>query len=408
MAQTLITPLELTRKTVAIAHGACKVVSSMDTSFETRFRSTGYDGLKIGPTLQIKRPNQFTVRTGWSMAQQDITETSSALTIDTVRGIDVNFPEVDLATRMGDDELERVLTPMGMRIASEVDKVAALYIKNHTNMIGGTAGTQPNTTLLFSTAAKNIINQLAPDDGDVSVLICPDTQAVLIGGLTATQFNPQAAVSRMWTEGKISDMLGYNWKMSPVLASHTCGTRTNATPIVVGATQGTAGTVVVSGAGVSKTWTVGDIFTMAGCYEINPETKQQLSSLKQLVVKTAGACDGSGDGTITFEPSLVVSGPYQNCSGYPTEGGAVTHVGTASYTYTNDIIMHRKAFAFASAPLSTPKNMEVANVNNDGFRCRYMKGYDIVNAQSIERMDIFFGMVYLRPEWATRVIGYGV
>jgi hypothetical protein len=203
-------------------------------------------------------------------------------------------------------------------------------------------------------------------------------------------------------------MLGYNWKMSQVLASHTCGTRTNTTPIVSGATQGTAGTVAVTGAGNAITYLEGDQVTFAGCYEINPETKQTLGYLKNFRITQTCTADGSGNITLYIAPTLVITGAYQNCSGYPTNGGAVTNVGTASYTYTNDIIMHRKAFAFASAPLSSPKNLVVENVEKDGIRCRYMKGYDIVNAQSIERMDVFFGVVDLRPEWSVRVVGYGV
>lgn len=408
MAQTLITPQELTRRFLDVLHSNCVIVKNTDLQYEQRFASGGYDGQKIGPTLQIRKPNQFTVRSGWPMAQQDLTEPYASLTIDTPRGVDLNFPDADLALRVDDFE-SRYIEPAAKRLASEVDSIAGLYIKNNTSQMGGTAGTQPNTTLIFAEAAKKLKNALVPIDGNISCIICPDTEAVLVGGLTPLQVNPSADISRIWKEGAMSNMLGFTWYMSQVLSSQTCGTRTNTTPLVNGATQGTAGTVLIKGAGVSPTWTVGDVFTMAGCYEINPETKQTLSYLKQFTVTTAGNADGSGDGTVAFTPALVISGPYQNCSGYPTNEGAVTWVGTASKVYSNDIIMHKKAFAFAAAPLMMPRGMDMAaSSEKEGLKIRFVRGYDIINARMLSRMDIFFGIASLRPEWSTRVIGYGV
>lgn len=408
MSQTLITSQELTRRFLDVLHSNMAIVKNMDLQYEAKFAEGGYDGQKIGPTLQIRKPNQFTVRTGWPMAQQDMTETYASLTIDTVNGVDLNFPDADLALRIDDFE-KRYIEPAAKRLAAEVDKTAGLYIKNHTYQVGGTAGTQPNTALIFANAARKLKNQLVPIDGNIAAIITPETEAALVGGLTPLQFNPQQAVSKMFETGQMSNMLGFNWYMSQVLSSHTGGTRTNTTPQVNGATQGTAGTVLVKGAGVSPTWTVGDVFTMAGCYDVNPETKQTLPYLKQLVVTEASNADGSGDGTITFEPALVISGAYQNCSGYPTNSGAITWLGTASYTYSNDILMHKKAFAFASAPLVLPGGMDMAaTAEMDGLRVRFVRGYDIVNARMLSRMDIFYGVTKLRPEWATRVIGVGV
>lgn len=408
MAQTLITSQELTRRFLDVLHSNCVIVGSMDRSYEERFAKGGYDGQKIGPTLQIRKPNMFEVRSGWAMAQQDLTETYASLTIDTPRGIDLNFPDADLATRVDDFE-KRYIEPAAKRLSSEVDKIAGAYIKNHTYQAGGTVGTQPNTTLIFSTAAKTLKNQLVPIDGDIAAIICPDTEAVLSGGLTPLQFNPSEDISKLWRTGKMSNMLGFNWSMSQVLSSHTCGTRTNTTPIVSGATQGTAGTVAVTGAGNAVTYLEGDVVTFAGCYAVNPETKQQLSYLKQFRITQTCTADGSGNITLYIAPTLVVRGAYQNCSDYPTSGGAVSNVGTASYTYTNDLLMHKKAFAFGSAPLIIPGGMDMAAASEmENLRIRFVRGYDIVNARMLSRMDLYFGVCELRPEWSTRVVGVGV
>ena len=408
MGQTLITPTELTRRSLDIMHSNLCIVKNMDLQYEVKFAQSGYDGQKIGPTLQIRKPNQFTVRTDWPMAQQDMAETYASLTINTVRGVDLNFSDAELALSMDDFE-KRYLEPAMKRLASEVDKVAGAYIKNHTPQCGGTVGTQPNTALIFTNAMSKLYNSLAPIDGDISAIICPDTQAVLIGGLTPSQVNPASTISQMFETGQISNMLGLKWYLSQVLSRHSCGTRTNVTPIVSGATEGTDGELTVTGAGASVTYLEGDVITAAGCYEINPETKQTLSYLKQFRITETCTSTAGGAVTLKISPALVVSGAYQNCSGYPTASGAITNVGTASYTYSNDILMHKKAFAFATAPLYVPKGTDMAaTAEQDGIRIRFIRDYDSVNARVINRMDIFFGMVELRPEWAVRVVGLGV
>jgi hypothetical protein len=71
--------------------------------------------------------------------------------------------------------------------------------------------------------------------------------------------------------------------------------------------------------------------------------------------------------------------------------------------------MHKKAFALATVDLVVPGGMDMAaKAAYDGISVRFVKGFDIVNARQLSRMDLFMGICELRPEWSTRVIGYGV
>jgi hypothetical protein len=402
MAQTILTPTELTRRFLDVMHSNCVVVRNMNHEYEKDFGTqSGFDGQKIGPTLTIRKPDQFSVRSAWAMGQQDLTGQSATLTVDTVRGIDVNFPDASMATDV-DDYTARYIVPQAKRLAAEVDKVAAAYIKNHTYQLGGTIGTQPNTALIFANAAKKIKNQLVPIDGDINAIICPDTEAALVGGMTPLQFNPASAISKMWSTGQMSDMLGFNWYMSQVLTSHLTGTRTETTPAAAAITVNGQATMTITNGGNGLTWKEGDVFTVAGCYDVNPETKQTLANLKQFRVTTANACDTSGNVTLAIAPAVYLSSsPLQNVSAFP--GGALVNQtaggsGAANTTYSNDLIFHKKAFAFASAPLIIPGGvMEAATASQDGLNIRYVKAYDIVNAKVLSRMDIFFGMCELRP-----------
>jgi hypothetical protein len=386
----------------------------MDRQYEPNFGTqSGFDGQKIGPTLQIRKPNQFAVRSSWPMAQQDLTETYASLTIDTVRGVDLNFPDASLSTDI-DDFSERYIAPAAKRMAAEVDKVAGAYILNRTYQQAGTLGTTPNTAAIVLAAAQKLKEHLVPIDGEIAAIINPATEAALVGGFTPLQFNPQGAISAMFNDGQMSNALGMKWYMSQVLTAHTNGTRTNTTPTAGAVTVNGTSNLTITNAGNALTWKVGDVFTVVGCYDVNPETKQTLPNLKQFTVTTDAVSESNGAITagLDISPAIYLSSSAkQNVSAFP--GGALVSItaggsGTASYTYANDIIMHKKAFAFASAPLIVPGGMDMAaTASADGLTIRFVRGYDIVNARMLSRMDIYFGVTELRPEWSCRLVGVG-
>ena len=73
---------------------------------------------------------------------------------------------------------------------------------------------------------------------------------------------------------------------------------------------------------------------------------------------------------------------------------------------TGNFVFHKKAFALATVPLELPRGMDMAaRASADGISVRFVRGYDIRNAQMLSRMDIFFGYTYLRPEWSCKVLG---
>lgn len=416
MSQTLITSQELTRAALDIFHNNCVTAKNMDLQYEPEFGGqTGYDGQKIGPSLQIRVPPRGTVRSTWAMSQQDLTETYKTLTVDTVMGVDLNFPDEALALAI-DDFVPRYITPNVKLLASKVDAAAATFIKNRTTKIAGTGGTQPATIAPFLQAKRLLNDKAVPQDGEISCIICPATEAALIGGLTPLQFNPQSTISELFLTGAISNMAGMKWYMSQNAPSHTCGTRTETTPVVSAITTQGQTTMSITGLNAT-TYTQGDVFTVAGCYDVNPETKATLPYLKQWRCTTTQTASATTT-TLLVSPSVYFSsaaGDLQNCSAFP--GGAQVNIndsthfgsGTASYTYSNDLVFHKKAFAFAAAPLMIPGGVDMAGrASADGFSIRFVRMYDIGNARMLNRLDIFYGMIDLRPEWSCRVIGLGV
>lgn len=405
MANSLLTAKEITRRTLDEMLSNLVVAKNMDRTYDSRFTNSGYDGQKIGPTLDIRKPNQYTVRTTWPIAVQDITETKATLTIDKVAGIDMQFSDEDLALNI-DDFMPRYIQPAARRLAAEIDKVCGAYIKNHTPKIAGTVGTQPNTAAIVLNCVRKVREGLAPVDGNLAGIICPATEASLVGAF-AGQHNPQGNISQMYLEGQMASALGVDWYMSQVLTAHTCGTRDDTSPVAAASPTVTSGVgaLVVTAADTSSTWTEGDIITVAGCYEINYETKQTLDYLKQFRVTAAATCS-AGACTLYVSPGPVTTGALKNCSAFP--GGAVVNVGTASLTYSNDLIFHKKAFALATIDLVVPRGTDMAErAASDGISVRFIRDYDTINARYINRLDVFYGLCELRPEWSCRMIGAG-
>ena len=85
-------------------------------------------------------------------------------------------------------------------------------------------------------------------------------------------------------------VLGYDEiNMSQSILQHTTGTRDATATTTVGATITTQGstTITLSQASVTTTLTAGDVFTVAGVYAVNPQTRQSTGSLQQFVVTAA-------------------------------------------------------------------------------------------------------------------------
>ena len=98
MANTLLTPTAVTREALRILHQKLNFVGSINRQYDDSFAQSG---AKIGDSLKIRLPNQYTVRTGRPINVQDTAEASVTLQIATQKGVDMGFTSVDLTLRCG-------------------------------------------------------------------------------------------------------------------------------------------------------------------------------------------------------------------------------------------------------------------------------------------------------------------
>ena len=93
MPNTLLTPTAVTREALRVLHQKLNFVGSITRDYDDSFAKSG---AKIGDSLKIRLPNQYTVRSGATLSAQDTEESSVTLQVATLKGVDLNFISVDL------------------------------------------------------------------------------------------------------------------------------------------------------------------------------------------------------------------------------------------------------------------------------------------------------------------------
>jgi hypothetical protein len=368
---------------------------------------------RIGTTINIPLPMRNTVRSGWAMSTQNVVETSIALTINTIRGADLAFSETDLALLVPDPNKnmeawsKRFLKPRVTRLANEIDKInfAAAYVAVANQV--GTAGTVPQTFAVIGDAMQKLDDNLAPQN-DRIIIMNPAMRNKMSDALKGTYVKEVSEKALL--RGFISELADMEFFMSQNVPVQTVGAQ-GGTPLVNGASQ-TGSNIITNGwSNATAVLNAGDVVTFAGCYAVNYVTGTASSSLQQFVVTANVTSDGSGNATIPISTGIggyngiITSGSTQNCSASPTNAGAVTVTGSASTGYAQNIAFHKDAFTVAFAELSVPKEQGVkcARAHYDGFDLRYMRGYDIVNAQQLDRLDAYWGFAGLYTQHAVRI-----
>jgi hypothetical protein len=206
----------------------------------------------------------------------------------------------------------------------------------------------------------------------------------------------------MFRKGMLGRVAGFDTYDTNNNYTHTVGSDITAGNTAANFVTEGQTTIVAAGA---VTTTIGDVFTIAGCYSVNPITKQTLPTLQQFVCTAASA----NSTTITFAPAVYssASGGLQNVNTFTVTGNAITFVGTASEVGGNSLAFHRDAFGLVTADLVMPDGTDVAaRRSHKGISMRMVRDYDIVNDRFPCRIDILYGVVAYRPHThAVRLVG---
>jgi hypothetical protein len=201
-------------------------------------------------------------------------------------------------------------------------------------------------------------------------------------------------------------VLGYDEiNMSQSIKTHTTGNwGTTITSTGTLSTQGQA-TLPITFTGSGSTWKIGDVFTIANVYAVNPQTRESTGSLQQFVV--TGDLTATTTGTLSISPPIYTSASaLATVDSFPQATAAVTMLGSAATVYPQNLVYHRDAITFASADLVMPRGVDMASrAQHNGISLRIVRQYDINNDRLPCRVDVLYGYSTIRAAMAARIWG---
>lgn len=393
MANSLLTISQITRKAAMVLHQKCNFIGAMNRGYDDAYAKRG---AKIGDTLRIRLPNEYTVRTGMTMAAQDTSEQKVDLVVNNVKGVDLNFTSEELLLSL-DDFSDRVLEPSMSVLAANIesDVYTNLYKKVY-NLVDGDAAAFAFTHT--SSARQVLTENLAPLAKRNCILSPTHTSKFLTD--TKGLFHASDNIEEQYREGKLGRIQGADFWENTVFADHTTGTAAKTTGYLInGASQSGSTLTVDTG---TTTFLVGDVITVAGVNRVHPETKVSTGSLQQFVIT---ANSGANATSLSISPALTISGARQNVSGSPADNAAITKVGAgASELLNGSLMFYRDAFVFATADLPLPDGVDMASRSVvDGISVSIVRDFSITDRQFPARLDVLYGYAALRPQLAVRI-----
>jgi hypothetical protein len=399
MSNSLLTIDMITRKSLEILENNLVITRNVNRQYDDSF---AVEGAKIGSTLRIRLPDRALVTDGAALQVQDDNEQFTTLTVSSQKHIGINFTSAELTMQL-DDFAERVLKPRISQLASTVDADVA----NAYRLIGNTVGTPgaaPSTALVLLQAQQKL-NENAATMSPRYATVNPAANAALVNGLSGF-FNPTDVISRQFKNGMMGEqVLGYEEvNMSQSIKVHTCGTRAATGTVTAAAVTAEGATTLTLTVGSGETINPGDVFTIAGCFAANPQTRESTGSLFQFVAISSSTVTTTA--TVTVAPIYSAGNALCTVVSLPASGQAVVFTGAAGGSFPQNLVYHRDAIAFATADLLLPQGVDMASrAVHNGISLRVVRQYDINNDRMPCRVDVLYGYNTIRPQMGCRIWG---
>lgn len=393
------------RESLRIAHEKLSFLGTINRNYDDSFARTG---AKIGDSLRIRNPNQYTRRQGSRvMSVQDTTETTQTLTASTQDGVDMKFNSAELSLSI--DELsQRYIEPavsvLVAGIEGDVMTDASKKIYNLTGSPTVVVGTSGDISAITNARAK--LNQyLAPKDQNRAAQFDSVTMGSVVNGLKSL-FHDGTQIKEAFREGFLSRNAMADWYENEKTWTMTNGSDISGSTDAAALVTDGGSSLTMNATVATTAQNAGQVFTIAGVYACHPETKQAYSHLQQFTILSV-------TGTVTnISPSTILTGAKKNVSSSTGadlattdfDGKAVTFYGTASVSYRQNLMYHRDFMTFVTADLPLMDDaIKCVRRNQDGLSIRVWQGSDIRNDEMLLRLDILYGWKVLRPEWACRI-----
>lgn len=378
--------------------------------FNTDYNKEFTKSFAVGETVRVKNPQRFLIRNGLGYSPQAIDRNYTTVTCDQIFGVDFQWDDAEAALKMerGQELIRKeYIEPAMLQLSQEIDSRAANWAYLNTNNIVGQLQVDPSTMSIAQDARTRMIQNACPP-GEKLFTVTPGAMGAIVGGQT-TLFNDQGQIGKAFKEGYYGRGRGFDWAESMSLYQHTAGTWAGTVEVTTGG--GNPGSTLILTATTNDTFKAGDVFNLEGVYNVNPRTRRSTNVLKQFVI-TQDTTAAASSATIQFQPAIIATGQYQNCTNVPATGADLTlFPGTTSpngKTCMNGLALHRDAFALVGVKLEMPTAVEIKSQARDpktGIAIRFVRAWDPKESRMINRFDVLmgFGNLYA-DQCAVRVL----
>ena len=371
--------------------------------------------LKTGATTKIRRQMQYLGQDNnldLSAYSEDVIEGTVTVTMDQTWSNKVSVSALD-RTLSFDRYSDMILKPMARRAAERVEgSIASLYPAFY--WFDGTPGTIPATFASVADAGAIFTDAGNAIGGRIAVH-SPGATAKLAGSIAAT--NVQGANKVALEKANFGNFAGFDNYQSAFIPTHTVGVATG-TPLVNGGAQNVtylAAKDTWSQSLITDGWTnstagilkAGDVFTIAGVFAVNPNTKASTQRLQTFTV-LADAASGAttGPATLTISPPIITTGAFQTVTAAPADNAPITvKTGTGGTGYRQSLLIDPMSIALVSRPLDIPagNGLKTSTVSGEFVTMSVSEWVDGNTISQNMRFDMLWKPVVLDPRKGMRL-----
>ncbi|NIP25086.1 MAG: hypothetical protein GWN94_10910, partial [Phycisphaerae bacterium] len=269
-----LTPTLIGKEALALLRNNLVMGSKVHRAYEPEFAQ------QTGGSITIRKPVKFTVSTGRTRSTSTISEHSITLDVATQKHVSWSFNSLDLALSIREYS-ERYIRPAAARLANEIDAdILSLYDDVHNSVNESTGFVTPESFVVLGKAGQKLDEEAAPQE-DRCIVLNPAANwslANAMRNLYVTDVSgPALKKGYLAKIANFEIYMDQNVKTHTVASFHDTGSTaaihaglTGGTGIPTTGATGDSITMINFRVADTKALKVGDVFTIAGVYAVNP------------------------------------------------------------------------------------------------------------------------------------------
>lgn len=400
MAHTFNVSSLVSKQIVQSLHAKGNLINTVNKAYSKDFTQKKYVS---GQTVTIDIDPQFSISSGRVATVQDLKHTSTSVTLGQYNGA---FELTSIQKGYDIHEWRKYADGIALRLIREMEKTGFEQARDTFTHYVGDPGSQPGSLRTWAEGRAKLTKSLAPMR-PYHAAADPLAMVALTDALKGAT-NPGEEISNQFLRGRMKRAAGLNFYESESIARHTAGTGDNTTPLTNGAVTTGSSTIAIDGLGATETITKGTRFTIANVYDVDPETKQALSYLKEFVV-TANATASSGAiASLAISPTIyfATGDGRNNVSVLPVDNAAITLSVEDEEVRDCNLIYDADALTLVSVPLPAAEGDVHKFADYEGIQIRVgMGAWDATNDTQIMRVDAVWAWGTLRGDHGCVVYG---